>query len=103
VNSTLGDLLLEDVDNGALHTLAEKLCAAKLSPASIHQILLIPKLVLAGIRDPKTGQQLCKREWDSNFIDAPEIKSQRQPMFTSSECTGIVGKAEGKYRVLFAL
>jgi integrase len=102
VNPVVGDLPLSDVGNAAMKRLVEKLSAAGLSPASIQGNCNIVKLCVASAVDQE-GEERYPRKWNAEFIDAPAITNQRQPVFTSEQVTQIVAKAEGKWRVLFAL
>jgi integrase len=98
----LADLSMADVNNAALKRLVEKLSAAKLSPQSIQNICQIPKLVLASAVD-NNGEELYPRKWNAEFIDMPVVQNQRQPVFTSEQVSTIVEKADGKWKVLFAI
>jgi integrase len=102
VNPVLGDLPLADVGNAAMKRLVETLSAAKLAPASIRNICNVVKLCVASAVNDE-GEQRFPRRWNAEWIDAPAITNLHQPVFTSEQVGNIVAKAEGKYRVLFAL
>lgn len=98
----LGDLHLADVKNSAMKHLVEKLVSAKLSPGSIQNICQIPKLVLASCVNDE-GERVYQYKFNAEFIDAPAVRNQRRPVFTSEQVFKIVETAEGKYKMLFAL
>jgi integrase len=60
------------------------------------------KLVVASA-ESKEGEPLFPRRWDSEFIDLPIVRNQRQPKFTTETMSAIVQNATGQYRVLYAL
>ena len=42
-------------------------------------------------------------KWNHDFMDLPEVKDQRTPVFSAEEISVIISKAEGQYQVLYAL
>lgn len=101
---TLGDRLLADVSNGAMRELVEKMAAGGLSPKSIVNHAAVVKLVLASAVNAE-GEQLYPRTWNHDFIGLPIVRSEEQNRQTinQSELEEILGKAKGRYFVLFAL
>jgi integrase len=71
----LGRMRLEDVDNGALKNLAAILDKETYSPKSIQSILTVVKKVVASDKD-KNGKLRHVRDWDEDFIDAPQVESE---------------------------
>ena len=51
----------------------------------------------------ENGERIHPRTWNHEFIDLPEVKNQRQPIFTADVVETIVANAEGKERMLFVL
>jgi hypothetical protein len=49
------------------------------------------------------GEEIYPVKWNHDFMDLPEVKDQRTPTFTAEEIGTIISKAEGQYRVLYAL
>jgi hypothetical protein len=49
------------------------------------------------------GEQLFPRKWDSEFMDLPIVKNQRQPTFTPDTVSAIVKNSTGQDRMLYAL
>jgi hypothetical protein len=93
--------LLAEVNNQAMKELVEKM-ALKLSAATIRDYANIVKAVVASAID-ENGEEKFPRKWNEDYIDAPIVKNQHQPTTTGEGVTAILGKAEGQYRVLYAL
>ena len=102
INPVLGDVPLTDVNNNALRKLVAKMTEDGFSPKTIWNYTQVVKMVVASaIGDD--GEQLYPRKWNHEFIDLPDVVSQRTPTFTSAEVEQIISKAEGQSRVLYAL
>jgi integrase len=98
---SLADKYLADVNNHAVKELVERM-ALSLSPASVRDYTNVVKAVVASAID-ENGEEKLPRKWNSDYLDLPSVKQQRQP---SSTCAGISDTllfACGQYRVLYAL
>jgi integrase len=102
LNPNLGDTPLGGINNAALKVLVAKMHKAGLSAKSILNYTGLVKLVLASAKSDE-GEQLFPRRWDSEFMDLPIVKEQRQPTFTPDTVSAIVNKSDGQERVLYAL
>jgi integrase len=102
LNPNLGDIPLANINNAAMKQLVAKMDAAGLSAKTIINYSGLVKLVVASAKSEE-GEQLFPRRWDSEFIDLPIVKNQRQPKFTTETMSAIVQTATGQYRVLYAL
>lgn len=102
LNPNLGAVPLSVVNNPLLKELVSHMANAKLSAKTIHNYVQIAKMVVASAVN-EHGEELYPRKWSSEFIDLPEVKNQRTPMFNAEEVTKIIAGAEGQYRVLYAL
>jgi len=98
----LGDLHLADVNNLALKGLVEKLVQAGLSAKSVHNLIQIPKMVMASAVNDE-GEELYPRKWNVEFLDLPSVDEQHQPTFASDVVSQIVTTAKGQCRMLYAL
>jgi integrase len=96
------DAPLATVTNASVRTLVEKFYKAGLSPQSITTYVNLVKLIVASAID-ENGEEIYPRKWNSSFIDMPTITNQRRPSFTPEAMSSIVARAEGQYRVLYAL
>jgi hypothetical protein len=67
-----------------------------------HYVTNVVKAVVASAIDDN-GDQLFPRKWNDEFIDAPLVGEQNQPSTTSEAMTKILGRGDGRYRVLYAL
>ncbi len=129
LNPLIGDLMLTDVNNGALKQVAIRLKSNGLSPldemamrkngksdaeirssakppiatATIVQILLIAKAVVGSAVD-ENGDQVFPRTWNEKFIDAPKIdpNAQHTPIFSRDILNKLVSNENPTYRTLFA-
>ncbi len=100
----LGGMSLSQVDNKALRDFVEKLAEAKLAPKTIVEIVAVAKMVVASARDD-SGKQIYSREWNHEYIDLPTVKAGQQntPTVEAEEVSDIISKAQGRYKVLYAL
>jgi integrase len=106
LNPLIGELSLSDVGNKTLKSVVAELSAKKLAPATIKNITLVAKLVMASVTDDD-GNRLEPRHWNKTVIDAPEVdeKAQHTPSFTAEQVTSIVKAATGRIQmaaILFA-
>jgi len=102
LDSLIGDLPLAQVTNKTAKSVIETLAAEQLSAKTITEIISVLKYVVASILD-ENGGQIYPRQWNHEFMDLPVIGKQNQPAFTPEQVERIVGKAQGRYAVLFAL
>ncbi len=102
INPLLGDVALASVNNLALKQLVCKMSEAGFSPKTMHNYLQVVKMVVASAVNDQ-GEEIYPRKWNHEFIDLPQVKNQRTPIFTAEEITRIVSEAAGQYRVLFSL
>ena len=98
---TLADTYLADVNNHAVKELVEKM-ALSLSPASVRDYTNIVKAVVASAID-ENGEEKFPRKWNSDYLDLPTVKQQRQPSSTCAGISDILLFARGQYRLLYAL
>ena len=104
LNPTFGDLPLQAVDNKAGKEFVAKLCAANLAPKTIVEIVGAMKEVVASAIDGE-GRRMFPREWNHEYMDMPIVdpKKQHRPTLTPAQVAEVIRKAEGHYRVLYAL
>ena len=95
-----GDKLLANIHNAAMKEFVNHI--ADLSPATIRDYVNIAKSVVASARDAE-GKMLFPREWDDDFIDAPEIDVQKQPTVDREEMEAILREAQEPYLTLYSL
>jgi len=108
LNPQIGKTPLAEVKNGALKSLVKQLRHSrldqKLSPATVNNILIVAKLVVASVVDAE-GDALFPRTWNRKFIGAPRVIADKQktPCFTADEVTQIVRTATGRVQMLCIL
>jgi hypothetical protein len=102
LNPNVGDMPLANVNNQVMKQLVGKMDAAGLSAKTIINYTGLVKLVVGSAKSEE-GEPLFPRKWDSEFIDLPIVRNQRQPMFAAETMSSIVQKTTGQFRVLYAL
>ncbi len=102
INPRLGEMPLSAVNNLALKGLVSEMSEAKFSPKTIWNYSQVVKMVV-GSAIGDDGEELYPRKWNHEFIDLPEVASQRTPTFTSEEIQTIISKSGGQLAVLYAL
>jgi integrase len=100
----LGDLPLRDVNNSTVKSLVTDMVQLSKSAETIRHAVKVVKLVVASCLD-ENGEPVFHPTWNPDYMDIPvvEKRNQRRPVFTGEEVTKIVSRAEGRFRVLFAL
>jgi hypothetical protein len=94
LNPHLGAVPLSAVNNPVLKELVSEMADAGLSAKSIHNYVQIAKMVVGSALN-EHGEELYPRKWNHEFMDLPEVKNQRTPMFSAEEVTKILACAEG--------
>ena len=102
LNPNVGDMPLANINNQAMKQLVGKMDTAGLSAKTIINYTGLVKLVVGSAKSEE-GEPLFPRKWDSEFIDLPIVRNQRQPMFAAETMSSIVQKTTGQFRVLYAL
>ncbi len=102
LNPNLGDIPLSGINNATVKKLIAKMHNDGLSPKSILNYTGLVKAVVGSAKSDE-GEQLFPRKWDSEFMDLPIVKEQRQPTFTPDTVSAIVKKSDGQERMLYAL
>jgi hypothetical protein len=98
INPRLGDVPLSSVNNLAMRGIVSEMVEQGYSPKTILNYTAVIKAVVASaIGDD--GEEIYPRKWNHEFIDMPEVTSQRTPSFTSAEIEQIVAMANGQYSV----
>ena len=106
LRNVIGDKPLADVKNEVARELIIAMKAAKppLADKTIVTYFQVVKAVVASAVN-KEGEQLHSRNWNLSHIGLPIVNERKQskPAFTATEVEQIVSRAEGRYRILFAL
>jgi integrase len=74
----------------------------RFAPKSIANYVQLIQMVVGSTRNDK-GEAIYPVKWNHDFMDMPVIGEQRKPAFTEAEVTSIITKANGGFRVLYAL
>jgi integrase len=104
LNEMIGSTAVADIKNEVAKQLVIKMKAAKLADKTAVNYFQVVKAVVASAMSSE-GEQLYPRNWNFHFIGLPVVdeKKQRKPSLTASEVDQILGRAKGRYKVLFAL
>jgi integrase len=104
INERIGSMPLADIKNEAAKQLIIQMKAANLDDKTIVNYFQVVRAVVASAVSNE-GEQLHPRHWNFHFIGLPLVdqKKQCKPSFTATEVEGILGRAKGRYKVLFAL
>jgi integrase len=104
LNEMIGSTALAGIKNEVAKQLVIKMRAAKLADKTAVNYFQVVKAVVASAVSSE-GEQLYPRNWNFHFIGLPVVdeKKQRKPSLTASEVDQILGRAKGRYKVLFAL
>jgi len=102
INPRIGDVPLESVNNLTLKELVSNMSEAGFSPKTMHNYIQVVKMVVASAVN-EHGEEIYPRKWNHEFIDLPESKNLRTPIFTAEEITQIVAESSGQYQMLYAL
>lgn len=97
----IGDVPLADINNGVAKQIVTMLCDQGLVPKTVNEILATLKAIVASAVDPDTGKSLFPVEWNSKFIDAPQIGRQAQPCATKEDVERCLKNAASSQENLF--
>jgi integrase len=105
INERLGDLPLAAMrdDQTPVRDFVQTLHDDGKKPKTIRNYIQVVKSVVASAKDPKSRKQLFPIAWDDEYIDCPAVGEQRTPSVVAQQMSLIVERAEGQYRVMFAL
>jgi integrase len=82
-----------------------KLVDDKKSAKTVKNYFFVIKAIVGSAKDVSTRRQLYPVAWDNEVLLMPRVnpKQQRRPVFTAKQVGQIVERAEGQYKVLFAV
>jgi len=108
INLQLGEMPLSEVNNLAVKEFIAKMAAEekngkpRFAPKSIANYVQLIQMVVGSALNDK-GEAIYPVRWNHHFMDLPVIGEQRKPAFTDAEVSSIISKADGGFRVLYAL
>jgi integrase len=104
-NEHLGDLPLSALvdDQTPVRDFVQALHDGGKKPKTIRNYIQVVKSVVASAKDPKSRKQLFPIAWDDEYIDCPSVGEQRTPSVVGHQMSLIVYRAQGQFRVMFAL
>jgi integrase len=103
IEPNLGNLPVASVTNATLRDFVVQLTTAKLAPKTIQAILSALKSVVASVVNPVTGDCIYPHVWNSDFIDAPIVENQNQPIVSVQDLERALSVANAQDRALWAL
>jgi integrase len=104
LNKVLGNVRLADIKNEAAKQLILKMRAASIADKTMVSYFQVVRAVVASAVSNE-GEQLHPRNWNFQFIGLPIVdeRKQKKPSLTVAEVEQILGRAKGRYKVLFTL
>jgi integrase len=105
LNSELGDIPLETVNNLAVkHLVARMVASGRLGPKSINNYVQVVKMVVASAVN-EDGEQIHTRKWNHEFIDLPFVDKSKQdaPSISAEVMAGLAAWNSKRERMLFIL
>jgi integrase len=102
VYPVVGEVLLSEFNSIQAKKVVDAMHEAGASTKVINGVITIMQQIIDSVKDGG-GQPLFNIKLDRDVMDAPEVKSTETKAFTAEQIEQIVAKAEGQYRVLFAL
>src|SRR6266568_1268021 len=108
INLQIGEMPLSEVNNLAVKEFIAKMATEekngkpRFAPKSIANYVQLTQMVVGSALNDK-GEAIYPVKWNHDFMDMPVIGEQRKPAFTEAEVTSIITKANGGFRVLYAL
>jgi integrase len=109
INLQIGEMPLSEVNNLAVKEFIAKMATEqkrggklRFAPKSIANYVQLIQMVVGSALNDK-GEAIHPVKWNHDFMDMPVIGEQRKPAFTEAEVTSIITKANGGFRVLYAL
>ena len=100
----LGELPLENVQNGVIRGFVQRLAETEKSTATILAVVSLVKNVVKSAVD-QDGNQLYPRTWNNTFMDLPELtpNGQNTPVATPETIRKAISGAIGQDKALYAL
>jgi integrase len=108
INEQIGSVPLADVNNRSMKDFIAKMATEekngeqRFSAKSIASYLGVVKMVVASALNEK-DEPLYPIKWNHEVMDLPVIDDQNTPAFTAEEVATILDKAEGSFRILYAV
>jgi integrase len=97
------DTPLSNIDNGFVRDLVTKLVGEKLSAKTISELVATTKQIVSSAVD-SNGNHLFPRQWNSKFIDMPQIANQKTPCATRVDVERCIKNSRNdQERLLYAV
>jgi DNA-binding transcriptional MerR regulator len=107
IKEELGDIPLSTLvqDQQPVADFITKLVKDSYGAKTIKNYFGVIKMVVASAKDKATRKPLYPVAWDNDVLLMPRVnaKKQNRPTFTDKQVSQIVERAEGQYKVLFAV
>jgi integrase len=89
----VGHIPVAEFNNASMREFIAYLSSEGLPPKTVGEVSSLVKSAIASIVNPETGESRFPRKWNSRFLDAPEIRNQKQPTVTAQELSDVIGAA----------
>jgi integrase len=95
----IGELPIENFTNAAMKDFATLLVEKGKGPKTVREIVTLVKQIIGSVVDTE-GNKVYVRQWNSDFIDLPDLGQQNQPILTPDM---LIGAMTSKHKVFYAL
>jgi integrase len=103
ITPILGDHEIATFGNAQMRHFVAHLASEKLAPKTIAEIANAVKQIISSAIDPQTGDPLYPRTWNSEFIDAPIVENQHQPIVGKDQIEKAIANASETDATLYLL
>jgi integrase len=103
ITPIIGDHEIVTFGNAKMRNFVAHLASEKLAPKTIAEIANAVKQIIASAIDPQTGDPLYPRTWNSEFIDAPIVENQHQPIVGREQIEKAIANASKTDATLYML
>jgi integrase len=98
----IGEMLVSEIKNMQAKLVIDFMATHKASTSVINDVITNIQQIVEHPTDAN-GEPLYPVEWNREIMDAPAAKSIETKAFTAEQFEQIIQRAEGQYKVLFAL
>lgn len=105
INPVIGQYPVSEIFNAQLKLVVDSLIQKGLAVSTVVSIIAVAKAIVGSAIDPRTGEALYPRKWNTYLMDLPfsDPGDQNTPVFSREILTGLAAYSEPRLRMLFTL
>ncbi len=105
INPVIGNYPVSAIFTPQLKLVVNNLMKVGYAASTITWIITVAKAIVGSAVDPRTGEALYPRNWNSDLIDLPfpDPDARNTPVFPPKILTGLAAYSEPRLRMLFTL